>query len=63
MKLIENGKRYSQIKPEVNSNKMANVFIAMVEGGVLLSKAYQNNKYISDVFDHIRYTIERDLKR
>lgn len=62
VKLIENGKRYNQIKPEVNSDKMASVFIALVEGGVMLAKAYQNNKYISDVFDHIRYTIERDLK-
>lgn len=63
IKLIENGKRYHQIKPQVNSRKMANVFIALVEGGVMLAKAYQNNKYVLDVFDHIKYTIERDLRR
>ena len=63
VKVIENGKRYNQIKPDVNSRKMANVFIALVEGGVMLAKAYQNNKYISDVFDHIKQTIDRDLKR
>ncbi len=62
IKLIETGKRYKQIKPQVNSRKMAHVFIAMVEGGVMLAKAYQDNKYISDVFDHIKQTIDRDFR-
>ena len=60
--IIEKGKKYGQIKPEVNSEEYAVLFIAMIEGGVMLGKTYKSLEPLHKVMRHYRRIIQTELK-
>ncbi|MDN5203199.1 TetR/AcrR family transcriptional regulator [Fulvivirgaceae bacterium BMA10] len=62
IKIIERGKLRGEMKEDIKSEKYANVFIAAIEGGLMMSKAYQNNKYLNDTFEHIKSVIKNELE-
>jgi TetR/AcrR family transcriptional regulator, transcriptional repressor for nem operon len=59
--LIENGKRFKQIKPTVNENLFATIIIASLEGGIMMSKLQNDNKDISDIVVHLKKWITTDI--
>ncbi len=44
IKILNNGIRHNQIKPEVNTMELASMIFASIEGGLMLSKLKQNVK-------------------
>ncbi len=60
--IIEKGKKYGQIKPQVNAEEYAVLFIAMIEGGVMLGKTYKSLEPLHKVMRHYRRIIQTELK-
>lgn len=59
--IIRNGKKHEQIKLDVNENLFATVFIATVEGGIMMSNLKNNNKDILLIVNHLKSWIEKDI--
>lgn len=62
IKIIENGIKWKQFKGGLDAGKYANLFISMIEGSMMLSKVYSDQKYLSDCFIRIDEVIEKELK-
>jgi len=56
------GKKYGQIKPEINASDYALLFIAMIEGGVMLGKTYKSLAPLHQVMKHYNRIIQTELK-
>lgn len=52
--IIQKGVKYGQVKPEVDPKRFATVFIAMMEGAVLLCKVRKSSVDMAIVVDHIQ---------
>lgn len=59
--IIENGKKFSQVKPSVQENLFATIIIATLEGGIMMSKLQNDNKDISDVVLYLKNWITTDI--
>lgn len=57
--IIRKGIEYRQIKPEVNPETFATVFIATLEGAVLLSKIRNRNREMKIIIKHLEAQIEQ----
>jgi TetR/AcrR family transcriptional regulator, transcriptional repressor for nem operon len=53
-KLIENGIRNEQLKPDTDPKFYSTIFIATLEGGIMMSKLEQNKDAISKAIMHLR---------
>lgn len=51
--IITKGIRSGEIKPETNSNMTATLFIALLEGATMMTKAYNDSSSLGVVLDHI----------
>lgn len=60
--IIEKGKKYGQIKPLVDAEEYAILFIAMIEGGVMLGKTYKSLEPLHKVMRRYRRIIHTELK-
>ncbi|MGF1636952.1 MAG: TetR/AcrR family transcriptional regulator [Cyclobacteriaceae bacterium] len=56
--IIRKGIKYGQIKPTVNPEFYGSVFIAALEGGIMMSKLKKDKKDINSVVEHLQHTIE-----
>ena len=59
--IIENGKKFNQVKSSVNEDLFATITIATLEGGIMMSKLQNNNKDISDIVLHLKNWITKDI--
>jgi AcrR family transcriptional regulator len=59
--IIEKGKKYGQIKAEINAEDYAILFIAMIEGGVMLGKTYKSLEPMHKVMNHYRRMVVNEL--
>lgn len=57
VQILENGIRYKQIKPEIDKDYYATVFIASLEGAIMMSKLRGNNRDIKRVILHLESQI------
>ncbi|MBT8262015.1 MAG: TetR/AcrR family transcriptional regulator [Bacteroidia bacterium] len=57
-KLIKNGIKNKQVRPDVNISYYSTVFIATLEGGIMMSKLERNKKAISHTIDHLRGLVD-----
>ncbi len=53
-KLIENGIKNNQVRPDVDIPYCSTVFIATLEGGIMMSKLERNKKAIQHTIQHLR---------
>ena len=51
--ILKKGKEYDQIKPDIDVQQFATVFLAMVEGGIMMARTFQEAKYLSDCMAHL----------
>jgi TetR/AcrR family transcriptional regulator, transcriptional repressor for nem operon len=51
--IIENGKRFDQIQGDTNADMFSSIFIASLEGGVMMSKLSNAQKDIDYVIAHL----------
>jgi TetR/AcrR family transcriptional regulator, transcriptional repressor for nem operon len=63
VQLIETGKKQNLIKPKIDAEKFATLFIAMIEGGILLSKALDDQSPLNTALDKLDEIIIRELKQ
>jgi AcrR family transcriptional regulator len=59
--VVNEGIKRRQIKPSVNSDYCATVFIATMEGGVMLSSLYRDSMYIDYSIHHLTEYIQTQL--
>lgn len=59
--IIEKGRERGQVRPDADAQKCAGLFIALIEGGLLLSKAHQDHQYLLRTLDHMEYIIDSQL--
>jgi TetR/AcrR family transcriptional regulator, transcriptional repressor for nem operon len=57
-KIIENGKKYNEVKPTAKPALCATIMIATIEGGIMMSKLQNNNKDITDIVVHLKNWIQ-----
>jgi AcrR family transcriptional regulator len=51
--MLDNGIRYGQLKPEIKKEYYASVFIALLEGAIMMSKLRGNNEDIKMATRHL----------
>jgi TetR/AcrR family transcriptional repressor of nem operon len=61
VRLIEKGQQTGEIKPAADASRYANLFIALTEGGILVSKATGSSAALFIGLDHIEHLIETEL--
>lgn len=59
--IIQNGINRRQIKPSVNSDYIATVLIAALEGGVMLSLLYDSSLHLESVIHHLLWYVRTEL--
>ncbi len=56
--ILENGKKFGQIKMAANSQETADIIIASLEGAVMMSKLKKSNKDLKTVIGYLNKIIE-----
>ncbi len=59
VKILTNGIRYGQIKPEIDADQEAAVILASLEGGIMMSKLTNSNNDMQYILLHLRRMVER----
>ncbi len=61
MGTILKGQARNEIKQNTNPAQFSTIFIAMLEGGILLSKAYSDTSHLNIVLDRLEKMIDEEL--
>lgn len=61
IRILEKGKTKNEITESVNSLQFAYLFIALVEGGILLSKTTNNQNHLLNALERIEKIIDTEL--
>ncbi|MBF9141114.1 TetR/AcrR family transcriptional regulator [Hymenobacter properus] len=61
MHLIEKGQATGEVRSSVDASHYANLFIALTEGGILVSKATGSSTALFASLNHIEHLIENEL--
>lgn len=59
--ILKKGKEFNQVKSDLDIARFATVFLAMVEGGLMMSRTFQEAKYMNDCMAHLTSLVE-DIK-
>ena len=51
-------KEFKQIKSDLDISHFATIFLAMVEGGLMMSRTFQEAKYMNDCMAHLTSLVE-----
>ncbi len=54
IRILENGKRYGQLKPGTDAARLTSVILASLEGGIMMSKLTGSPEDMAFVQDHLR---------
>lgn len=57
-KVLENGIRFQQIKPETHVHSFSHMMYAAIEGAVFMSMVNDNNEYLKSVADYMDQLID-----
>jgi len=60
-KILEKGKTQNEIVESIDSQKYAYQFIALIEGGILLSKTMNNKTHLFNALERIEKIIDNEL--
>lgn len=60
-KILEKGKTQNEIVESIDSQKYAYQFIALIEGGILLSKTMNNKTHLFNALERIEKIIDTEL--
>ena len=61
-KIVVQGQQQGEFKPVANAEQFAILFISMIEGGIMVSKAYGNPLYLNTNLKQLRVMIQ-EMKR
>ncbi len=60
--IVLQGMERGEFKPATDAQKFSILFVSMIEGGIMLSKAYGDNKYLNTVIAQLEHMLEHELK-
>ncbi|HCA08604.1 TetR/AcrR family transcriptional regulator [Chryseobacterium sp.] len=60
--VIKDGQDNGEIHQTIDSDEYGSLFIMMVEGGILLAKTTEDEKYLHMALDRILFMIDKELK-
>lgn len=61
--IIIEGQKSGEFKPEINAEEFASLLVMMIEGGILLSKTKEEEKYLNLALDRILEVIDKEIKQ
>ncbi len=61
-RVVHSGIKYKQIKSATKPDQFASLFIALIEGGIMLSKVTGNTIHLSRNIDHLIYLVNAELR-
>ena len=61
-RIVYSGIKRDQIKPDVNPEAFASVFVSLIEGGIMLSRATRNTIHLQRNVDHITHLVNTELR-
>ncbi|SDI60612.1 TetR/AcrR family transcriptional regulator [Chryseobacterium jejuense] len=59
--VIVQGQKNSELKASVNADEYASLFIMLIEGGILLSKTMDDEKFLNQALDKVKDMIDYEL--
>ncbi|OCA69549.1 TetR family transcriptional regulator [Chryseobacterium artocarpi] len=59
--VIKQGQQTGELNKSVNAEEYASLFIMLIEGGILLSKTMDDEKFLNQALDKIKNIIEYEL--
>ena len=62
VRIITSGIKHKQINPNTRPEQFASVFVSLIEGGLMLSKATGNTIHLSRNIDHIIHLVNAELR-
>jgi TetR/AcrR family transcriptional regulator, transcriptional repressor for nem operon len=60
--IVLQGMERGEFKPGTDAQKFSILLVSMVEGGIMLSKAYGDSKYLNTVIAQLEHMVEYELK-
>lgn len=60
--IVQQGVAQGEFRASANPEQFAILFVSMVEGGIMVSKAYGNPKHLNTVLRHLELHIANELK-
>ncbi|HSM83938.1 MAG TPA: TetR/AcrR family transcriptional regulator [Nodosilinea sp.] len=60
-RVVTKGVARGELQPNVDGQMVATVLIATLEGGIMLSKLYDDPSYLDRVLDHLRIYVQQQL--
>jgi TetR/AcrR family transcriptional regulator, transcriptional repressor for nem operon len=60
--IVERGLRRRELRSALDPAEVANVFIACIEGGVMLTQLYNDERRLGAALRHLRVYIDRELR-
>ena len=61
-RIIEKGKRFGELKADVNASKYASFIYGQIEGSIFMAKAMDDHKRLSQAMDFLKGIIISELK-
>lgn len=62
-RIVYSGIKHKQITQNAKPEQFASVFVSLIEGGIMLSKATGNTIHLSRNIDHIIHMVNTELRR
>lgn len=59
--VIQKGKENEELNSKINAEEYASLFIMLIEGGILLSKTMDDEKFLNQALDKVRKMIDIEL--
>lgn len=61
IKVVEKGIAKGEINTAINAEEFSTIFVAMMEGGILIARSYNNPNYLHTVLDRLELMIREEL--
>ena len=61
MNVIKRGQQRGEFRPEVDPEKAAVGIIAQIDGGIVITRAFGENRYMDMVCDQLHRYVETEL--
>ncbi|MGH1518823.1 TetR/AcrR family transcriptional regulator [Chryseobacterium sp. JK1] len=59
--IIQQGQENEELNKTINAEEYASLFVMLIEGGILLSKTMDDEKFLNQALDKIREMIDHEL--
>lgn len=59
--VIQKGQENKELNSKINAEEYASLFVMLIEGGILLSKTMDDEKFLNQALDRVRKMIDTEL--